>query len=197
VRLAGLLVELMPDEPECHGLLALLVSTRARAATRVDESGLQVLLADADRSLWDHDAIESAVAMVERALRAGRVGSRQLRAAISCLHSVAPSTTETDWPQIVQLYNMLVRVDPSPAVRVNRAVAVAEVDGPQAALVSLEGITGVDDWHLFHAVRADLLRRLGDDAAAADALEAALACPHNDVDDRLLRARLAELRLLS
>lgn len=193
VRLAELLAELMPDEPECHGLVALLHATRARRGTRVAPDGLPVLLADADRSQWDHDEGRAAVELLERTLRAGRPGPRQLRAAISCLHTVAPSVADTDWPQIVQLYGMLEQVDPSPVVRVNRAIAVAEVDGPAAGLAVLDAVTGVDGWHLFHAARADLLRRSGDTDAAVVALERALACPHNDVDDRLLRVRLDEL----
>jgi RNA polymerase sigma-70 factor (ECF subfamily) len=196
VRLARLLVELMPDEPECHGLLALLLSTRARHPGALDADGVPVLLADADRTSWDHESTAEAVAILERALRVGRAGPRQLRAAISCLHSTAATVDETDWPQIIQLYDMLQVIDPSPAVRVNRAVAVGEVAGPDAALAELDALAGdpsVDGWHLFHAARAEQLRRLGRADAARAALGSAIACPHNDADDRLLRARLTAL----
>jgi RNA polymerase sigma-70 factor (ECF subfamily) len=194
VRLARLLADLMPDEPECHGLVALLLSTRARMATRVDRAGMPVLLADADRSKWDHDDTHEAIELLERTLKAGRVGPFQVRAAISCLHSIAPFADLTDWPQIVQLYDILMGLTPSPVVAVNRAVAVAELSGPEAGLAALAAVgDGVDRWHLFHAARADLLQRVGDSAGARTALEAALECPHNDADDRLLRRRLAGL----
>ena len=160
VRLARLLADLMPDEPECHGLVALLLSTRARMATRVDRAGMPVLLADADRSQWDHDDTHEAIELLERTLKAGRVGPFQVRAAISSLHSIAPSADLTDWPQIVQLYDILMGLTPSPVVAVNRAVAVAEVSGPEAGLAALAQVGDeVDRWHLFHAARADLLQR--------------------------------------
>ena len=201
VRLARLLAGLMPDEPECHGMVSLLLSTRARQATRVDIDGSAVLLADADRSLWDRDDIDEAIDLLERTLRAGRVGPIQIRAAISCLHSHASSAADTDWPQIVQLYDMLTMVAPSPIVAVNRAVALAEVEGATAGLEALDAVqasfASVERWHLFHAARAEFLRRLGDLRGSADALDAAVECPHNDVDDRLLRQRRAALDLAS
>jgi RNA polymerase sigma-70 factor (ECF subfamily) len=197
VRLARLLAGLMPDEPECHGLLALLLSTRARIATRTDLDGAAVLLADADRSLWDRDEIDEAIDLLERTLHAGCAGPVQIRAAISCLHSHATSVADTDWPQILQLYDMLSMIAPSPVVTVNRAVALAEVEGPQEALEVLERVgaasEAVTHWHLFHAARAELLRRVGDLPGSALAIDDALACPHNDVDDRLLRQRRAAL----
>jgi len=193
IRLSRLLVALMPDEPEAAGLLALLLSTAARSSTRVDDAGDVVLLPDADRSRWDADATAEAVSLLETALRRGRPGPYQLRAAISCLHSLAPSSATTDWPQIVQLYAALERFEASLAVRVNRAVAEAEVHGPEAGLAVLDGLEGAAGWHLFHATRADLLRRTGDLAGAAEAYRDALACPHNDADDRFLRRRLVEL----
>jgi RNA polymerase sigma-70 factor, ECF subfamily len=193
VRIARLLADLMPDEPECHGLVALLESTRARTSTRVDSTGAPVLLADADRSLWDHDAAESAVELLQRALRMGKPGPHQLRAAISCLHSTAASIETTDWPQIVQLYRMLEAIEPSVPVKVNRAVAEAEVDGPEAGLAVLATVEGAEGWHLYHVARGELLRRTGNAADAADAYRRALTCPHNDVDDGLLRTRLAAL----
>lgn len=194
VRLARVLAELMPDEPECHGLVALLLSTRARLTTRVDNAGELVLLADADRTRWDRTDVVEAVDLLERTLKAGRIGPYQVRAAISCLHSHAPSIEQTDWVQIVQLYDVLTSLAPSPVVAVNRAIALAEVEGPAAGLLALDAVAAdVSQWHMFHAARAELLRRLGEPDASSAALLAALACPHNDADDRLLRARLAAL----
>ena len=193
VRLARLMAELMPDDPECHGLVSLLLSTRARMATREGDEGLPTLLADADRSQWDRTDITEAIDLLERTLKAGRPGPFQIRAAISCLHSHAPTIIETDWPQIVQLYDVLMTMQPTSVVAVNRAIAVAEVQGPGAGLAALDAIGDeVRHWHMFHAARADLLTRTGDLDAARAALEAALACPHNDADDRLLRHRLGE-----
>jgi RNA polymerase sigma-70 factor (ECF subfamily) len=198
VRLARLLAGLMPDEPECHGLLSLLLSTRARISTRTDLAGGAVLLADADRSLWDRDEIDEAIDLLERTLRAGCAGPIQIRAAISCLHSHASSVADTDWPQILQLYDMLAMIAPSPVVAVNRAVALAEVEGPVEALAVLDEVGDafevVARWHLFHAARAELLRRLGDLSESVTAIDKALACPHNDVDDGLLRRRRAAIR---
>lgn len=196
IRLARLLVELLPREPECVGLLALLLSAHARSHGRVDEMGQLRLLADADRTLWDREAIAEAVRLTGQALRAGCPGPYQLQAAISCLHSVAPSVEATDWPQIVTLYDLLLQQVPTLAVRVNRAVAVAEVQGPRAGLVLLDALAdepGARRWHLFHAVRADLLRRTGQAERAASAYREALACQPNGVDRRFLEARLAEV----
>jgi len=196
IRMARLLVDLLPREPECVGLLALLLSAHARSHGRVDELGQQRLLADADRGLWDREAIAEAVTLTGQALRAGCPGPYQLQAAISCLHSVAPSVEATDWPQIVTLYDLLLRQVPTLAVRVNRAVAVAQVEGPLAGLVLLDALAGdpaARRWHLFHAVRADLLRRSGERPAAAAAYREALACDPNGVDRRFLESRLAEL----
>lgn len=196
IRLARLLVELLPREPECVGLLALLLSAHARSHGRVDELGQPRLLADADRTRWDQGAITEAVTLTGQALRAGAPGPYQLQAAISCLHSVAPSVEATDWPQIVELYDLLLARLPTLAVRVNRAVAVAQVDGPAAGLALLNALReerGAQTWHLFHAVRADLLRRLGEKAQAAEAYRQALACEPNAVDRRFLEARLGEV----
>jgi RNA polymerase sigma-70 factor (ECF subfamily) len=190
IRLARLLVDLMPDEPECIGLLALLEATHARRATRVDIDGRLVLLSDADRTRWDRDAIDHAVGLVERSLRMGRPGPWQIQAAISCLHSVAPDVASTDWAQIVELYRMLEVLQPSVPVRVNHAVAIAEVDGPSAALLALDRIDGADGWHLFHAARAEMLARVGRPEASARSLRRALECPHNDVDGAFLVSRL-------
>lgn len=197
IRLARLLVELLPREPECVGLLALLLSAHARSHGRVDELGQLRLLADADRSLWDREAVAEAVTLTGQALRAGCPGPYQLQAAISCLHSVAPSVEATDWPQIVTLYDLLLQQVPTVAVRVNRAVAVAQVEGPAAGLTLLDAVAeepGARGWHLFHAVRADLLRRTGRPEQAASAYREALACQPNAVDRRFLEARLEAMR---
>jgi RNA polymerase sigma-70 factor (ECF subfamily) len=194
--LARLLVELMPDEPECVGLLALCLSTAARASTRVDGDGAAVLLADADRSSWDHGAAEEASALLELALRRGRPGPFQLRAAISCLHALAPDLASTDWAQVVELYEVLDAMAPSVPVRVNRAVATAEAHGPDVGLAVLDQVADRPEaqrWHLYHAARADLLARTGDRAGAADALRAALELDPNPTDRALLDARLQAL----
>jgi RNA polymerase sigma-70 factor (ECF subfamily) len=195
IRLGRMLVTLMPDEAECVGLLALMLSTEARRPARVDESGDIVLLGDQDRTRWDHDAIAEAGALVEGVLRRGRSGPYQIQAAIACLHGLAPTWADTDWPQIAALYAMLESRWPTPVVRVNRAVAVAEVDGPRAGLALLADLVGspIERWHLFWSTRADLQRRAGDLVAAADSYEQALACPCNDTDRRFLERRLLEL----
>lgn len=190
---ARLLVELMPDEPECVGLLALCMSTVARSSTRTDGDGELVLLPDADRTAWDRDQAEEASALLERALRLGRPGPLQVRAAISCLHSLAPDHVSTDWPQVAELYGLLEALAPSVPVRVNRAVAVAEVDGPRAGLELLDALAAQPEagrWHLFHAARAELLRRSGEPEASAVALRTALALATNEADRSLLSQRL-------
>ena len=193
LRLARLLADLMPDEPECRGLLALLLSTEARGPTRVDDRGDVVLLRDADRSRWDRATAEEAARLLDGALRRGRPGPFQLRAAISCLHSLADDSDATDWAQIVTLYRLLEELEPSVPVRVNRAVAEAELDGARVGLDLLDRVEGGDRWHLYHAARADLLRRDGRTDEAAEAYRAALACDANDVDARFLLRRLEEL----
>ena len=193
IRLGRMLVALMPDEAECVGLLALMLATEARRRSRVDDSGDIVLMADQDRSRWDHAAIAEAGALVEAVLRRGRSGPYQIQAAIACLHGLAPTWPDTDWQQIVALYTMLESRWPTPVVRVNRAVAVAEVDGPRAGLELLGELVGspIERWHLYWSTRADLQRRAGDLVAAADSYEQALACPCNDTDRRFLERRLA------
>jgi RNA polymerase sigma-70 factor, ECF subfamily len=195
VRLGRVLVELMPDEAECVGLLALTLATNARRRARTDSDGEIVLLADQDRSLWDHNAIAEASSLVESVLRRGRPGAYQMQAAIACLHGVASTYAETDWPQIAELYAMLEKRWPTPVVRVNRAVAVAEVAGPRAGLGLLSELVGTsaERWHLYWSARADFQRRLGDMGAAADSYRQALKCPSNDSDRRFLKRRLAEV----
>ena len=194
--LARLLVELLPDEAECAGLLALCLSTAARAPTRIGPDGDPILLAEADRSRWDADATAEAVALLERSLRRGTPGPFQVRAAISCLHSLAPDVESTDWPQVVELYRILDGMTPTVAVRVNRAVAEAQLHGAPAGLAVLEAISErpeAQSWHLYHAVRAELLRRSGETSGAADALATAHGLATNPSDRRLLDERLRAL----
>lgn len=195
IRLGRVLVELMPDEAECVGLLALALATNARRAARTDALGEIVLLADQDRSLWDTAAIAEAAALVDSVLRRGRPGAYQIQAAIACLHGTALTYADTDWPQIAELYRLLEMRWPTPVVRVNRAVAVAEVAGPRAGLGVLAELVGTptERWHLYWSTRADFQRRLGETAAAADSYRHALDCPSNDSDRRFVIRRLAEL----
>ncbi len=173
VRLGRLLADLMPDESEAVGLLALMLLTESRRPARTTPEGELVLLADQDRSLWDRQLIAEGQALVRRCLRRGTPGPYQIQAAVNAVHSDAPSAAGTDWRQVVQLYDQLCSIDPSPVAALNRAVAVAEVDGPQAALELVDRL-GLEDYHLFHAVRGDLLRRSGRRAEAAAAYDAAI-----------------------
>jgi RNA polymerase sigma-70 factor (ECF subfamily) len=161
----------------------------------MDSAGELVLLADQDRSLWDADAITEASALVDSVLRRGRPGAYQIQAAIACLHGVASTYADTDWPQIAELYRLLESRWPTPVVRVNRAVAVAEVAGPGAGLALLDELVGssVERWHLYWSARADFERRLGHTDAAADSYRQALDCPCNDSDRRFLAKRLGEV----
>jgi RNA polymerase sigma-70 factor, ECF subfamily len=190
IRLARLLVELMPDEAEVRGLLALLLLTESRRPTRTAPDGTLVLLPDQDRARWDRGLIEEGHALVRACLRRNQPGPYQIQAAISAVHADARIAAETDWRQIVALYDQLLRFAPTPVVRLNRAVAVAEVHGPAAGLAAIEGL-GLDEYHLFHAVRADLLVRLGRDGEAAAAYDAALELVTNAAE----RAHLERRRL--
>jgi len=193
IRLARALVALMPDEPEAVGLLALMLLQEARRAARLDAGGELVLLADQDRALWDDSLIAEGTALLESALRRGRVGPYQLQAAIAAEHDRGP---DTDWCEIVRLYDELLRVLPSPVVRLHRAVAVAAVDGPAVALPLVEELAAaLDRHHLWHATRAELLRELGRDEEAAAADTAALALTDNPGERRLLQTRLRRYRL--
>jgi RNA polymerase sigma-70 factor, ECF subfamily len=178
IRLGRLLAELMPDEPEVMGLLALMLLVEARRATRTTPDGDLVLLADQDRGLWDRELIAEGQALVRRCLRLGRPGPYQIQAAINAVHSDAPTAADTDWRQILELYDQLLAVAPSPVVALNRAVAVAEVEGPDAALALVDDLD-LDRYHLFHAIRAELLRRLGRTADADQAYAAAIARSEN------------------
>ncbi|MFD8220149.1 RNA polymerase sigma factor [Streptomyces sp. NPDC059697] len=174
VRLGRLLVDLMPDEPEALGLLALMLLIESRRPARATSGGDLILLSDQDRSRWDRDLITEGQTLVRRCLRRNRPGPYQIQAAINAVHSDAPTAAATDWGQILQLYDQLAALAPSPVVALNRAVAVAEVEGPEQALALVEALD-LDGYHAFHAVRADLLRRLGRHAEAAGAYEAAIA----------------------
>jgi RNA polymerase sigma-70 factor (ECF subfamily) len=197
IRLARLLDALLPGRPDIEGLLALTLLHDARRKARATVDGDIVLLEDQDRSLWDHAQIVEGSGLVERALRApGRPSSYSVQAAIAALHAQAPRHEATDWRQIVGLYEVLLRLHPSPVVELNHAVAVSMVDGPERALDLIDALTArgsLDGYHLLPAVRADLLRRLGRREEAQDAYRAALALAKLEPERRLLARRLAEL----
>jgi RNA polymerase sigma-70 factor (ECF subfamily) len=192
IRLGRLLAELMPDEPEALGLLALMLLTDARRDARTTGTGDLVLLADQDRARWDQALIAEGQALVRRCLRRDQPGPYQVQAAIQAVHSDAASAAATDWRQIVLLYDQLMALTPSPVVALNRAVAVAEVDGPGAALAVADRIA-LKDFYLFHAIRADLLRRLGRGAEAAQAYQAAIERAGNAAERGFLERRLRAL----
>jgi RNA polymerase sigma-70 factor, ECF subfamily len=192
VRLARLLAELMPDEPEVLGLLALLLLTMSRRPARTNADGDVVLLADQDRSLWDDELAAEGRALVSACIRRGQPGPYQLQAAINAVHSEAPSVAATDWAQILQNYDVLLAIAPSPVVALNRAVAVAEVHGPAVALACLEDLD-LDRYHLYHATRADFLVRLDRDADAAAAYDRAIELATNAAERRFLTERRAAL----
>jgi len=188
IRLGRLLAELMPDKGEVMGLLALMLLAESRRASRSTPDGDLVRLAEQNRSLWDRGLIAEGQAIVRDCLRRNQPGPYQIQAAINAVHSDAPSAAATDWSQILQLYNQLLALVPSPVVALNRAVAVAEVQGADAALALVDGID-LDSYYLFHAIRADLLRRLGRNAEAALAYEAAIGRTENAVERAFLQRR--------
>ena len=188
LRLGRLLAELMPDEPEVMGLLALMLLVESRRATRTSPDGDVVLLADQDRSLWDSGLIAEGQAIVRLCLRRNQPGPYQIQAAINAVHSDAPAAADTDWRQILQLYDQLLSLAPSPVVALNRTVAVAEVEGPAAALTLVDSLD-LGSYHLYHAIRADLLRRLRRNAEAALAYEAAIARTENATERDFLRRK--------
>ena len=192
LRLGRLLVELMPDEPEALGLLALMLLIEARRPARVSPSGDLVPLDEQDRSRWDRSLIREGQDLVRRCLRRGRPGPYQLQAAVNAVHCDAPVAAATDWGQILALYDQLMAVAPSPVVAVNRAVAVAEVSGATAALALVDALDP-PSYHVYHAVRADLLRRLGRVEAAADAYRSAIRLAGSAAERRFLERRLASL----
>ncbi|HEV2452150.1 MAG TPA: RNA polymerase sigma factor [Streptosporangiaceae bacterium] len=189
IRLGRLLAELMPDEPEVAGLLALMLLTESRRPARTTTDGSLVLLADQDRGRWDRALIAEGQALVRQCLRRNQPGQYQIQAAINAVHSEAPSAAETGWRQILALYDQLLAYAPTPVVALHRAVAVAEVEGPQAALDLVDQLD-LDGYQMFHAIRADLLRRLGRAGEAARAYEAAIARTRNAAESGFLeRAR--------
>jgi RNA polymerase sigma-70 factor (ECF subfamily) len=195
IRLGKLLMELLP-EPEVAGLLALMLLHESRRAARASATGEIVLLAEQDRSLWNRAQISEAVALVEAALGSRRFGPYTLQAAIAAVHAEAPTAGQTDWAQIVGLYDALLRADPSPVVELNRAVALAMRDGPAAGLAQIDAILGrgeLADYHLAHSARADLCRRLGDRSEARRSYARALELARQASERRFLERRLAEL----
>jgi len=196
IRLARLVTELIPAEPEPRALLALLLLHDARRAARVSPSGDVVLLEDQDRTSWDRAQITEALPLVESALRARPVGPYAVQAAIAAVHARAERAADTDWPQIAALYGVLIGLTPSPVVELNRAVAVAMAEGPERGLELVDRLIErgeLAQYHLLPAARADLLRRLGRRADAADAYRAAIALAGNDAERRFLVRRLTEL----
>jgi RNA polymerase sigma-70 factor (ECF subfamily) len=195
IRLGRLLVELLP-EPEAVGLLGLMLLQESRRVARTAPDGELVLLGDQDRSLWNRDQISEGVALVEKAMTAGPVGPYTLQGAIAAVHAQAPSPEETDWQEIVALYDALARANPSPVIELNRAVAVAMRDGPSAGLSLVEEILErgrLEDYYLAHSVRADLCRRLGRAAEARVSYERALSLTEQEPERRFLRRRISEL----
>jgi RNA polymerase sigma-70 factor, ECF subfamily len=194
IRLARLLAELMPDEPEGLGLLALLLLTESRRAARTDGAGRLVLLPDQDRSRWDRALIAEGQALVRACLRRNRPGPYQIQAAINAVHADASTAGATDWGQILALYDQLLVVAPTPVVALNRAVALAEVGGPAAGLAAVEALGAeLDRYHLFHATRADLLARLGRNADATAAYVRAGTLAANAAERAFLEARAAQV----
>ncbi len=186
IRLARILATLMPDEPEVAGLLALLLLTDSRRTSRTRPDGSLVVLGEQDRTRWDRALIEEGQAIVRRCLRRNKPGAYQLQAAINAVHADAPTVEETDWSQIVVLYDQLLAVAPTPVVALNRAIAIGEVQGPAAALALVDELN-LDNYHPFHATRADLLRRLGRHAEAATAYARAAAMAPTDAERDFLR----------
>jgi RNA polymerase sigma-70 factor (ECF subfamily) len=195
IRLGRLLIQLLP-EPEAMGLLALMLLHDSRRAARTSPTGDLILLEDQDRSLWDRGQIAEGVSLVERTLSSGQVGPYAIQAAIGAVHAQAPSAAATDWAQIVALYGLLLQAEPSPVIELNRAVAVAMRDGPQAGLALIDAIFARGDlhnYHLAHSARADLCRRLGRTADARTSYEQALNLTQQEPERRFIRRRLAEV----
>jgi len=192
IRLGRLLAELLPDEPEPQGLLALMLLLESRRAARTTADGAMVLLADQDRGLWDRRLIAEGQVIVRQCLARNEPGPYQIQAAINAVHSDAPRAEATDWRQIVELYDQHLAIAPSPVVVLNRAVAVAEVEGPEAALALVEGLD-LGGYRLYHAIRADLLRRVGRRAEASLAYGAAIALTENEAERDFLERRRRSL----
>jgi RNA polymerase sigma-70 factor, ECF subfamily len=194
IRLARLLAELMPDEAEVLGLLGLMLLTESRRAARTAPDGALVLLADQDRTLWDRHLIAEGQHIVRSCLRRDQPGPYQIQAAINAVHSDATTAADTAWSQIVQLYDQLLTLAPTPVIALNRAVAVAEVEGPEVALALVDGLQ-LDHYYLFHATRADFLRRLGRPTDAALAYDAAIAISANTAERMFLEGRRQGLQV--
>jgi RNA polymerase sigma-70 factor (ECF subfamily) len=192
LRLGRLLARLMPDQAEAIGLLALMLLERSRTSARTTATGELVPLAEQDRGRWDGDLIEEGHALVRRCLRQNQPGPYQIQAAINAVHSDAASAAETDWSQILALYDQLLAISPTPIVALNRAVAVAELAGPEPALELVDELP-LESYYLYHAIRADLLRRLGDRDRAAAAYRAAIERTENGAEIRFMERRLAGL----
>ncbi len=193
IRLARVLCQLMPRDAENRGLLALMLLHDSRRAARTDPAGGLITLEQQDRSLWNQAEIREALAVLSNQAPEGRYG---VEACIALLHAVAPTAADTDWGRIVELYGELERISPSPVVELNRAVAVAMADGPEAGLRLIDSIEGLEEYYLLHASRADLLRRLGRNAAAADAYRQALQLATNPVERDYLTKRLESIMKL-
>ena len=196
IRLGRVLIELLP-EAEATGLLALMLLQDSRSAARTSSAGDLILLKDQDRALWNQNQITEGVSLVQRSLSTGQVGPYTIQAAIASVHAQAPSAAATDWTQIVALYDMLLQTNPSPVVELNRAVAVAMSDGPLAGLDLINGILArgeLENYHLAHAARADLCRRLGRTAEAQASYQRALSLTQQEPEKRFLEKRLSELQ---
>ena len=198
IRLARLILQLFPD-PEVTGLLALMLLHESRREARTDANGDIVLMEDQDRTLWDQDYIKEGIALVRQSLATKRFGFYTLQAAISAVHAEAPSADATDWHQVVSLYSVLLQLEPSPVIELNRAVAVAMRDGPQAGLQLVDAILNrgeLKDYHLSHATRGELLRRAGQQQEAIAAFEQALALAKQLPEQRMLRRKIEQLQTL-
>jgi RNA polymerase sigma-70 factor (ECF subfamily) len=196
IRLGRMLCEIDPQEPESMGLLALMLLQDSRRNARLDNTGALVTLEEQNRSLWDRDQVQEGLALVDAALRRRRAGPYQLQAAIAAVHAEAATAAATDWAEIAALYNELAQFSPTPVVLLNRAVAIGMSEGPARGLARIDELSAggaLDRYHLYHAARAELLRRLGSAAAAADAYRSALALTANGVERAYLERRLAAL----
>lgn len=195
IHLAGVLLDLLPDS-EVMGLLALMLLHESRRSARTDSNGDLILLEDQDRTLWNRDQITAGTSLVEQALATRQLGAYTIQAAVSAVHANAPNAKDTDWSQIVALYDLLLQVESSPVIELNRAVAIAMHNGPQAGLLLIDGILergDLKDYHLAHAARADLNRRLGNTSAARSAYQVALSLAKQEPERRFLEQRLREL----
>jgi RNA polymerase sigma-70 factor, ECF subfamily len=196
IRLGRMLTDLQP-EPEVIGLLALMLLQESRRVARTSPAGELILLPDQDRSLWNRDQIAEGVALVEKALSSRRFGAYTLQAAIAAVHAEAESAAATDWRQIVALYNHLVQIQPSPVVHLNRAVAIAECDGPEAGLAQVDALLvhgELENYYLAHSARAELCRRLGRNAEARASYEKALALTQQEPERQFLQERIRQLK---